>query len=90
MFSKIIRDNKEIEYIANNKYYDFNYQYTNFLQKPVVLKRVIKLLERIYVFRPNWKGYRIILDSSRLILYLDSYAWAYSNVDPNLNLSNLL
>jgi len=40
VFSKIVRDNKEIEYVANNKYYDFNYQYTNFLQKPVVLKRV--------------------------------------------------
>jgi len=40
VFSKIVRDNKEIEYVANNKYYDFNYQYTNFLQKPVVIKKV--------------------------------------------------
>jgi len=40
VFSKIVREDKEIEYVANNKYYDSNYQYTNFLQKPVVMKRV--------------------------------------------------
>ena len=40
VFSKIVREDKEIEYVANNKYYDSNYQYTNFLQKPVVIKRV--------------------------------------------------
>lgn len=40
VFSKVVRNGSEVEYIANNKYYDFNYQYVNFLQRPVTLKRV--------------------------------------------------
>ena len=39
IYSTVIRDGKEIFYIANEKYYDFNYQYLNFLQKPFVFKR---------------------------------------------------
>lgn len=39
LYSKVIRNKKEVEYIGNNKYYDFNYQYVNFLKKPVVMRR---------------------------------------------------
>jgi hypothetical protein len=35
-----VRDNKEIGYIVNNKNYDFNYQYFNFLAEPIKFKRV--------------------------------------------------
>ncbi len=34
----MVRDGKEVEFIANNKYYDSGYQYVNFLTKSVVLK----------------------------------------------------
>ena len=44
VFSKVIRNGKEVEYIANNKYYDFNYQYVNFMQKPVTMRRGDELL----------------------------------------------
>lgn len=40
VYTSVVRNGKEIAYIANNKYYDFNYQYYNFLTNPVVVKRV--------------------------------------------------
>jgi hypothetical protein len=40
VFSKVIRDGKELGYITNNRNYDFNYQYYNFLTKPFALKKV--------------------------------------------------
>jgi hypothetical protein len=35
-----VRDNKEIGYIVNNRNYDFNYQYFNFLAEPIKFRRV--------------------------------------------------
>ncbi len=35
----ILQDDKEIAYITNNKNYDFNYQYLNFLTNPVTLTK---------------------------------------------------
>lgn len=35
VFSKIVRNGKEVNFISNSKYYDFNYQYTEYLQNPV-------------------------------------------------------
>ena len=40
--TKIIRDGKEVDFLTNNKYYDFNFQYVNFLSAPVKLKKVCK------------------------------------------------
>ena len=40
VFSKIVRNGTEIDYIANNKYFSSDYQYLNVLAKPVTLKRV--------------------------------------------------
>ncbi|CAF1012278.1 unnamed protein product [Brachionus calyciflorus] len=39
IYTTVVRDGKEVAYLANNKYYDFNYQYYNFLNKPVTLKK---------------------------------------------------
>ncbi|CAF1008830.1 unnamed protein product [Brachionus calyciflorus] len=39
IYTKVIRDGKEVAYLANNKFYDFNNQYYNFLNKPVTLKK---------------------------------------------------
>ena len=39
-YSYIIRDGKEIAYISNNKFYDFEFQFYNFLQEPVTLQKV--------------------------------------------------
>lgn len=44
MITTVLRNGKEIEYLAKEKYYDFNYQYLNFLQKPFIYKRVCKLI----------------------------------------------
>jgi len=41
VYSKILRNNKEIEVISNNPYYDSNFQYIAFMQNNVVLKKVI-------------------------------------------------
>lgn len=50
-----VRDGKEIEYIANNKYYDNEYQYINFLQTPVIVKKNDEILAScIY----NTEGYK--------------------------------
>ncbi len=38
-YSKLVRNKKEIAWIGNNKYFDFNYQYTNFLQEEVVVQK---------------------------------------------------
>lgn len=40
MHSKILRNNKEVEHISHNPYYDSNFQYVNFMPKPVKIKRV--------------------------------------------------
>jgi hypothetical protein len=40
VFSKVVRNGTEVEYIANNKYYSFNHQYVNFLTKPVTMRKV--------------------------------------------------
>lgn len=40
VYSTIVRNGKEVARITNNKYYDFNYQYYNFLMNPVTLKKV--------------------------------------------------
>lgn len=40
LYTTLIRNGTEIAYIANNRYYDFNYQYYNFLNNPVVIKQV--------------------------------------------------
>ena len=40
LYTTLIRDGKEVSYLAKNKYYDFNYQYYNFLTNPVVMKPV--------------------------------------------------
>ena len=40
LYTTIIRDGKETAYLANNKHYNFNYQYYNFLTNPVTLKKV--------------------------------------------------
>jgi hypothetical protein len=44
LYTTIVRDGKEVAYLANNKYYNFNYQYYNFLTTPVTLKMVILLM----------------------------------------------
>ena len=51
MITKVIRNGKEIEYLANEKYYDFNYQYLNFLQKPFLFQKVRKNFnkKKIYI-----------------------------------------
>jgi dopamine beta-monooxygenase len=36
--SKIIRNGQEVEYLVNNKYYDFKYQFYNFNENPITLK----------------------------------------------------
>ena len=41
LYTTIVRDGKEVAYLANNKYYNFNYQYYNFLTTAVTLKMVI-------------------------------------------------
>ena len=48
VFSKVVRNGREVEFIANNKYYDFNYQYINFLQKPVIMRRVTLLINILF------------------------------------------
>lgn len=40
VYSSVIRNGSEIAFIANNKNYDFNYQYFNFLSTPISFKRV--------------------------------------------------
>ncbi len=40
MNSMILRNNKEVERIAYNPYYDSNFQYVNFLAKSVKVKKV--------------------------------------------------
>merc|ERR1712110_102521 len=30
IYTKVVRNKTEVEYIGNNKYYDFNFQYINF------------------------------------------------------------
>ena len=40
IYTSIIRDGKEVDFLANNTYFDFNYQYYNFLRNPVKLKQV--------------------------------------------------
>jgi len=37
-YSKVLRNNTEIEMISDNKYYYFNYQFVNFKRKKIVLK----------------------------------------------------
>lgn len=37
-YSKIVRNGTEVEYVANNEYYDNAYQYINYLQNPVKIK----------------------------------------------------
>ena len=32
-YSTVVRNGKEITYLAENKYYDFNFQFLNFLTK---------------------------------------------------------
>lgn len=39
VITTVVRDGKDVEYITNNKKYDFNHQYYNFLSKPVTLKK---------------------------------------------------
>ena len=41
LYTTLIRNGQEIAYLANNKYYDFNYQYYNFLSKPISIQQVI-------------------------------------------------
>ena len=41
LYTTLIRNGQEIAYLANNKYYDFNYQYYNFLSKPISIQPVI-------------------------------------------------
>lgn len=43
-YSKILRNNTEVELISNNPYYDSNFQYVNFMKDQVVLKQVRKNL----------------------------------------------
>jgi len=40
IFSKVVRNGSEVEYISNNKYYSFANQYYNTLPKPVTIKKV--------------------------------------------------
>ncbi len=35
IYSKVVRNNKEISFIGDNKYYDFNYQYINYLPNEI-------------------------------------------------------
>jgi len=37
IYSKVIRNGTEVEYLTNGKYYNFKYQYVNYLYKPVNL-----------------------------------------------------
>lgn len=37
MFSTVVRNNKEINYISNNKYYNSEFQYVNYLQTPITM-----------------------------------------------------
>lgn len=39
LYTKQVRNGREIAHISNNKYYDNKYQYINYLQTPVVLKK---------------------------------------------------
>jgi hypothetical protein len=38
VYTTLIRNGAEIQYISNNPYYDFNYQNLNFLQNPITVK----------------------------------------------------
>lgn len=40
IYTSVIRDGREVDYLVNNKYYDFNYQYYNFLKRPLKLQKV--------------------------------------------------
>ncbi len=42
-YSKILRNNTEVQLISNNPYYDSNFQYVAFMQDNVVLKKVINI-----------------------------------------------
>lgn len=37
LFSSVVKDNKEMTKIANNKYYNSNYQYNNWLPEPITM-----------------------------------------------------
>ena len=39
VLSKVVRDGKEVEFIARNQFYDSAYQYVNYLARPVLLQR---------------------------------------------------
>ena len=47
-YSTVVRNGKEITYLAENKYYDFNFQFLNFLTKPVKLQKVMEALSLIF------------------------------------------
>jgi hypothetical protein len=40
IYSKLVRNGKEIADIVNNKNFDFNYQYYNFFQNHITFKKV--------------------------------------------------
>jgi len=43
-YNTVVRNGSEVEYISNNKYYNNNYQYVNYLMKPVTLKKTDELI----------------------------------------------
>jgi len=44
LFSTIVRNGAEVEYVANNQYYNNHFQYINYLQNPVKIRRGDELL----------------------------------------------
>ena len=69
-YSKILRNNKEIEIISNNPYYDSNFQYVSFMQEEVVLKKVSIIKENL-VMRNNILEVKI-LNQNDPFLKIDS------------------
>ena len=44
VYTTLVRNGVEIEYITNSQYYDFNYQNLNYLLTPVTVKHVFILV----------------------------------------------
>ena len=40
IYLSILRNGKEDVFLSHNKYFDFNYQYINFLKNPINLREV--------------------------------------------------
>lgn len=60
LYGTVVRDGKEVDYIANNKYYNFNYQYYNFLNNPVTLTKGDELRLTCVYSTPNKSDFTLV------------------------------